>query len=305
MDDDRTAEAAFALLADATRVDVLRAVARAQHELGGAGSGPAELGFSEIRDRADVDSTSRLSYHLGELAGTFLRKRDGNYSLTPAGEQVVRFVLAGGYERLGDVDPRETDGTCLYCGATALEAGLRRRFFHVECGSCGRPVAGYPVTPAQVESDRDLLDSVERRQAAEYAQIRRGTCPECGGAVSAAVRPVREESFPDADPFVAVDTCEECLRRYSGPLTYGVAYHPASVAFHWDRGVDVTATGMWKFHEHLREGRWTSEKVASDPDAYEVVLCRGDDALRARLDAAATVTRTERVRKTSVGERDT
>ncbi|NHN60995.1 MULTISPECIES: winged helix-turn-helix domain-containing protein [Halorussus] len=300
MGEDRTADEAFALLADPTRVDVLRAVARAQHDRDGLGTGPAQLGFSEIRDRIDVDSTSRLSYHLGELAGTFLRKRGGRYSLTPAGEQVVRFVLAEGYERLGDVDPREADGACPYCGETALVARLRDQFFSVECESCDRPVAGYPVTPAMVESDADLLASVARRQAADYAQIRRGTCPECGGSLSTEVREVPEPSFPDADPYLAVDACEICLRRYSGPLTYGVAYHPASVAFHWDRGVDVSTAGMWEFHEHLRAGRWTSERTATDPDAFEVVLRRGDDALRARLDAAANVTRTERVRASTV-----
>jgi hypothetical protein len=96
---------------------------------------------------------------------------------------------------------------------------------------------------------------------------------------------------------VAVEECAECRRQYNAPLTYGVAYHPASVAFHWDRGVDVTDRGLWEFHAHVVEGRWTSERVASDPDEFEVVFRHDEDALRLRLDADATVTRTERVRR--------
>jgi hypothetical protein len=56
------------------------------------------------------------------------------------------------------------------------------------------------------------------------------------------------------------------------------------------------ARGIWEFHEHVYEGRWTSEQTASDPEEYKVVLRYGDDAVRLYLDSAATVVRTERVR---------
>jgi len=297
--DDESADDVLGLLSDGTRVDVLRAVARAQYELDRLNGGPVELAFSEIYDRVDVDNTSKLSYHLGELTGTFLRRSEDGYALTHAGEQIVRFVLSRGYEKPAGVGPRETAGTCLFCGAAALEAVFREQFFYVECSACESPVAGFHVTPAQARSweGDELIRRVAERQAHEYRQARRGTCPECAAELSTEVRDLRESPLPDADPFVVIDECESCLRRYSGPMTYGVAYHPASVAFHWDRGVDVTAKGLWEFHDHLREGRWTAERVATDPDAYEVVLRRGDDALRVRLDSTAAVARTERVRR--------
>ncbi|WP_310908337.1 hypothetical protein [Natrinema sp. 1APR25-10V2] len=105
--------------------------------------------------------------------------------------------------------------------------------------------------------------------------------------------------MPDADSFVVTSSCEECLREYNSPLTYSVVYHPASVAFYWERGIDVTAQGIWEFHEYVHEERWTSEQTASDPDEYEVVLRHGDDELRLHLDSTATVVRTERVRRES------
>lgn len=305
MPSDRTAADVFALLADDTRVDVLRAVAVAQRERGEPGDGMVELSFSEIYDRVDVEGTSKLSYHLGELAGTLLRKGEGGYSLTYAGEKLARFVLSGNYDRPPVFGPEPASGICPFCGADDLEASLYHQFFVVECASCDRPVSNYTVTPAQARSHDagDLVRSVKRAQAAAYARIRRGTCPECAGRLATTVRDPGANPLPDADPFVVFDRCEECLRAYNAPLSYGAAYHPASVAFHWDRGVDVTTKGLWEFHDHLRAGRWTAERTATDPAEYEVVLRRGDDALRFALDSDAVVRRTERVRRASGVER--
>lgn len=299
MESDGSAAAAFALLSDETRVDVLRAVARAQSECDDLNAGPTALAFSEIYDRVAVENTSKLSYHLGELTGTFLRKGEDGYSFTHAGERIARLILSENYRPLPAFEPTQTDGRCPFCGETDLRARLHHQFFFVECTACERPVSGYSVTPAQARSlDADeLIEAVKRKQAVEYAQVRRGVCPECDGRLATEVRDVGDVPFPEADRYLAVDRCEECLRRYSALLTYGVAYHPASIAFHWERGVDIAAMGLWEFHDHLYEGRWTSEHVATDPDEYEVVLRRGDDALRCRLDESATVTRTERVRR--------
>jgi len=291
----------FRLLADATRVDILRAVAIAQYELEAVGAGAAELTFSEIYDRVDVKNTSKLSYHLGELTGTYLRKTDDRYSLSHAGERIVRFILSGNHEQLDSFGPEPIDGICIFCGEEALEAKLSHQFFRIDCTVCDRQVTGQPITPAQVRTrDGDaLVQSVQVRSSDDARQIRRGTCPECGAQLSADVIEVPESPLPDADSFVVTSTCEACLREYNSPLTYSVVYHPASIAFHWDHGIDVTTRGLWEFHEHVYEGRWTSEQTASDPDEYMVVLRHGDDAVRLYLDSTATVVRTERVRRES------
>ena len=97
--------------------------------------------------------------------------------------------------------------------------------------------------------------------------------------------------------YVVTDECTACLRRYNAPLCYSVAYHPASVAFHWNQGVDITSKALWEFHKYAHDDQWTAEKRGSDPDEYEVVLRHDEDMLRLYLDADATVTRTERVRR--------
>jgi DNA-binding transcriptional ArsR family regulator len=298
MTENRSATDIFRLLADDTRVAILRAVAVAQYELEGVGSGAAELAFSEIYDHVDVENTSKLSYHLGELTGTYLRKSDAGYSLSHAGERIVRFILSGNYEQPESFGPEPVDGVCVFCGEGALEATLSHQFFRIDCTACEQQVTGQPITPAQVRSrdGESLVQSVKLRGAEDARQIRRGMCPECGAHLSADVIAVPESPLPDADSFVVTSTCEECLREYNSPLTYSVVYHPASIAFYWERGVDVTARGMWEFHEYVYDGRWTSEQTASDPEEYEVVLRHGGDAVRLYLDSTATVVRTERVR---------
>ncbi|MFD1600350.1 DUF7351 domain-containing protein [Halobellus rarus] len=299
MTENHSATDMFRLLADDTRVDILRAAAVAQYELEEVGSGPAELAFSEIYDYVEVENTSKLSYHLGELTGTYLQKSDDGYSLTHAGERIVRFILSGNYERPDSFGPKPVDGMCVFCGEEALEAFLSRQFFRIVCSACEQPVAGQPITPAQVKTHDDdaLIESVKLQSAEVSKQIRRGMCPECGAHLSSDVIEMRGNPLPDADSFLVTSTCQECLRGYNSPLTYSVVYHPASIAFHWDRGIDVTSRGIWEFNEHLYQGCWTSEQIASDPDEYEVVLRHEDDAIRLFLDSTATVMRTERVRR--------
>lgn len=298
MTKNRSATDIFRLLADDTRVDILCAVAVAQYELEEIGSGAAELAFSEIYDHVDVDNTSKLSYHLGELTGTYLQKSDDGYSLSHAGERIVRFILSGNYEQPGSFGPEPVDGVCVFCGEEALEGKLSHQFFRIDCTACGQQVTGQPITPAQVRTrdSESLVQSVKLRSAEDGKQVRQGMCPECGADLSADVVAVPESPLPDADSFLVMSTCEECLREYNSPLTYSVVYHPASIAFYWDRGVDVTTMGIWEFHEYVLDGLWTSEQTASDPEEYEVVLRHGGDAVRLYLDSTATVVRTERVR---------
>ncbi|RQG93321.1 ArsR family transcriptional regulator [Natrarchaeobius halalkaliphilus] len=300
------ANAVFGLLSDETRVEILRAIAVAESEHENADPSPAELSFSEIYERINVDNTSKLSYHLGELTETFLRKSDDGYSFTHAGEQIVRFLLSGNYEKPADFDPQPTSGTCLYCGETTLIAQLHHQYFQIECASCERPVSAFPITPAQARSwtDNDLVDNVKQKQAIDYEQIRRGTCPECAGRLSTEVARLPESQRTETIRHLVVDRCRECLRRYNSPLTYRVAYHPASVAFHWDRGIDITSKGLWELHGHVYEGRWVSERISTDPDEYEIVLRYDGDILRIRLDSYATITHTERARSRDVADQE-
>ncbi|WP_254823175.1 helix-turn-helix domain-containing protein [Haloglomus halophilum] len=306
MGSDRPADEAFRLLSDEIRLDILRAVALAQHEVSGAAV--AAPSFSDIYERVDVDNTSKLSYHLGELTGTFLRKHDGGYAFTHAGERVVRFVLAENHRRPAEFGRIDAAGNCLFCGAARLQATLEGQFFMIRCGACDRPAFSYRVTPAQVRAheEGDLVEAVRGEQAGDFLKMRQGVCPDCAGRLETEVRAIDEAPEYEGLPasFGTFSECQECLRCLGVPLTHAAVYHPESVAFHWEHGVDILGTGVWEFHRYLREGRWTDERVDDDPETYRVDLRRDDASLRLFLDGSAAVTRTERIQRRDHGGGD-
>ena len=299
MGSEQTADEVFQLLSDEIRLDVLRTVAVAQREK--RQTGVTELSFSEIYDRVDVDDTSKLSYHLGELTGTFLRKHEDGYAFTHAGEQLVRFVLAENYRQPSEVGPVETEGSCLFCAETTLLASLHDQYFTMRCSACDRPAYAYRVRPAQVRSHTgaDLIESVIREQAGDLLKARRGVCPDCAGALDTEVMDAEDEATPDgvSIPFATASECQECLRFLSLPLTHAAAFHPESIAFYWEHGVDVLGTGLWEFHRYLKDGRWTADRTGTDPEEYRVEFGHDTSSLRLFLDESAVVTRTERVRR--------
>ncbi|SDJ58378.1 hypothetical protein SAMN05216226_105177 [Halovenus aranensis] len=292
--------AVFGLLSDEIRVDILEAIAVAEAETETRSSGRTELAFSDIYERVDVDNTSKLSYHLGELVGPFLRKTDAGYSFTHAGEKFVRMILADNYEHLPAFDPVTIDGHCMYCDSTELEASLRFQFFIVTCRNCERALSGHPIAPTLVRAhDGDeLVDRVASKMALDYRQIRNGLCVACTGDLSTTVIDTEGLPVEDIHSFLVRDECNHCLREYNGPMAYGVAYHPASIAFHWEHGIDLSTRGMWELHEFAAQ--WTAEQLSDDPAEYRVVLSHDSDELRFYLDADARVTRTERVRGRTV-----
>mgnify|MGYP000678184169 CR=1 FL=1 len=305
MGSEQTADEIFQILSDEIRLDVLRTVAVAQHE--NKRTGVAALSFSEIYDRVDVDDTSKLSYHLGELTGTFLRKHDDSYAFTHAGEQLVRFVLAENYRQPRAVGPIETEGGCQYCGETTLRAVLEDQYFMMYCTACDRGAHAYRVRPAQVRgrTGDDLIDAVSREQVGDLLKVRRGVCPDCAGRVGTEVRDIADLPTPDEIPvsFTTFSECGDCLRFLSLPLPVAAAYHPESISFLWERGVDVLGNGVWEFNRNLHDGSWTSERVASDPVEYRVELERDTATLRLFLDESAVVQRTERVRRRDQSDR--
>jgi hypothetical protein len=137
--------------------------------------------------------------------------------------------------------------------------------------------------------------------------MRRGVCPDCAGRIDTEVVDARDGPVPDSVPasFTTFSDCRQCLRFLSLPLTHAAVYHPASVAFYWDHGADILDTGIWEFHRHLREGRWTAERLAEGSDDFRAELRCEAASIRLSLDENAAVARAERVRRSGRSERGT
>jgi hypothetical protein len=298
-DDDRAAEA-FGTLGDPTRIEILRTFAETLDDVEPSREwGLPTLSFSEVYERAEVDSTSRLSYHLDELDGKYLRATDDGWRFTFAGHTIVRTILSGAYAGGIEFDPVETPGECPYCAAESLTADVEQRALVFECSDCNLKMGGVPVTPAQVR-ERDpgsLVESTTTRAVCHFRQFRKGVCNECGGIVDHRIEGEAKEELPGTFPFLIVGRCRQCWWKLNGPPSMWVANHPASVAFHWENDVDVLSIGPREVGAKLRSGEWSTERVGTDPDEYEVTYRVEDNVLRMTVDDDLELLRSERVRR--------
>lgn len=109
----------LSVLADETRIDILRALADAEEA----------LPFSELRERAGAEDVGRFNYHLSKRCAYFVREVDGGSALGHAGSRTV--ATAEGVDAdaasmvvsdVGGSDAGESEPvTCPVCGERDCE----------------------------------------------------------------------------------------------------------------------------------------------------------------------------------------
>ena len=279
---------AFAKLGDETRVEILKALAAAEQEIEGNQEVPT-LSFSELYDRVDVSNSSRFAYHLDQLTDVFVRKTDEGYTFTWAGERIVRTIVAGGYGTPMTFDSVPIDGRCPECGGLSLRGGPKDATVKVSCDDCERCIASYPLTPG-VTGRRDpdaIVRAVERRTRASFQSVFDGDCPECGGRFDLEVSEVA--GIPSIT-YGSISRCRECRSTYGMPVQIWALSHPSTIAFYWERGVDVTEKPFWDLITDVAEGRWTVETIDEDPSSYRITIREDDDELWLTFDDDLEVT---------------
>jgi RNA polymerase subunit RPABC4/transcription elongation factor Spt4 len=262
-------EEAFSALGSELRTEILRVFAEAERDERDA------LTFKEIYDEVPIDSTSQLSYHLDLLDEIFLYKDDDRYRLTQAGDRIVRAILSGTYSERPSFEPTEVEGLCPSCESTDLEAEYRGKALVVRCPECEIPIVTYDLSPAEAEdrTSEEILRSCDRRIHHEYATALRGTCPVCGGRT--AVEIDTDETVESMTHY-CIARCESCYRQVFAPLYIRLLYHPAVVAFYWERGVDIQSVPFWVVQKYIRE--WETD--VRDEDSFRATITvryRGED----------------------------
>jgi hypothetical protein len=283
---------AFTLLADRTRIKIIRALGDASTP-----GVPETLAFAELRRRADVSGSGRFNYHLKQLLGQFVEEADDGYRLSYPGVRVYQAIEAGTFTDDVRLDPFELDGACHVCGGPQT-AAYRDSMFRVRCGAdCGAVFYKYFCPPSSV-TDRDrpeVLRAANQRIRREIGSMARGVCPWCCGRMTARVLPTDAEMPHRDNPAIehrvlhACDTCDGSIYTRLGGL---VVTHPAVVSFFYDHGVDVTRRHVWRLPFAASDERTTI--TSEDPWRATVrVICEGD-ALCLHLDDDAAVVDVER-----------
>lgn len=119
---------ALAVLAEETRVRILRTLAEAERP----------MAFSELRRAAGIEDAGRFNYHLSRVCEHFVRETESGYELDRAGARLVTAadVEVAGWEQAAeaDADAGASAGTG---PADAIEPGPGE-----PCPVCGEPDCG-------------------------------------------------------------------------------------------------------------------------------------------------------------------
>jgi len=285
------ASEAFKLLANETRVGVLRAL----FDTDGGHVTPTARTFTELYEASGESTTAGFAYHLRQLVGHYLTKEEAEgddsdtYSLTYAGLQVARGVAAGTYTESVDREPVSLAEPCPFCAEAALELRVRDNLTTVACDACARDVLSLPFPPGGFRShdEETLPRAFDTHHRHRIALMSEGNCPECGGAVSGTVDLVGADGTgadgdgddggdSEAGPPVAraeldCGTCGYALRC---PVTVAVLDHPAVVAFAHEHGTSMDERPIW----NVGPG-WAERVVSTDPLAVRVTLELDDELL--------------------------
>jgi hypothetical protein len=209
---------AFALVADETRLEILRTLSETDEP----------LSFSALFEQSEYGNSSNFSYHLDKLDGHFISRTDEGYALQQAGRRVVEAVIAGTVTEDPVVERSATDSPCPYCGAP-IEVSYQQERVELYCSECpgalrhedpreqlatDDDVFGHlgnmSLPPAGVR-DRGPPELLEAAQAWKHLDVMAdsaGFCSRCSGVIEHSVTVCDDHDGTEG-------ICEHCGRRYA------------------------------------------------------------------------------------------
>jgi len=270
----------FSGVANEVRIDILRALWAAA---------PRPLSFSSLRSRVGLRDSGTFNYHLDVLCPAFVRRREGEYTLTHAGRQVMGAVVSGGLTDAADLTVGPVPaGDCIHCGGD-LVARYDDGLVTVDCADCDGLIIEMPLPPVAVpEDDPEALPRVFSRHVLTRTQtLARGFCARCRGRVGATLTgPTDDESMTYRSELDVRFECRECGVRASLNVGAAVMDHPAVVSFLHEAGIDLRETYVWDVLPLLDpEATVTSE----DPFRLTLAVRRDGDVLELDLDETGSV----------------
>ncbi|MFC3959014.1 ArsR/SmtB family transcription factor [Halovivax cerinus] len=275
MDDDHIVEAvapeaAFSVLADDSRIAILRALWDAEGQ---------RATFSELREAVGMRDSGKFNYHLGKLTDRFVRKADDGYELRAAGRHVVGALLSGAYTMDGEIDPIDLDDPCPLCG-DALTFSYEDDRARIECAD-GPFETAFPIPPGAfagypAEAFPELADRYLRTL---LSQARNEFCSACEGRVTLSLTEKQLDELPPTMDGLVLATydCDRCGMSTQLDLATLLLDEPAVVRFYDEHDVDVRTIRFWQLG--ARSGLPRSTIPAEGPHAADVTYEIDGDAV--------------------------
>ena len=208
-------DAAFGLVADETRLEILRTLSETDEP----------LAFTVLFERSEYDDSSNFSYHLDKLEGHFISRTDEGYALRQTGRRVVEAVIAGTVTDDPVVEREPTDRECPFCSAP-IEVSYQQERVEMYCTECpgffrqedsGEQFAtefgtlGHiylPPAGVQGRTPTEMHNAAVVWSNLELLGISVGVCSRCSGTIEHSVRVCEDHD-------VSEGVCDHCDRRYA------------------------------------------------------------------------------------------
>lgn len=299
---DTTAEDAFSLLSDETRLTILRELAAAADEDFTPRSEP--VSYAELMDRVGLGDSGNFNYHLNALRDRFVAKAEEGYRIRRSGLKIVRALRAGNLTEQGSLEPTPVDECCPYCGAS-IEVAVDDGWLLIVCTDCKGLFGGmdsvpdglfiaYEVSPAvrRGRSIEELFRAVlvSAQQSARLGI--EGICSECIGRVETELRLCSEHDPGDgricdacgrATPAFVRGECTACGLVQVSPPAYAVWNHEPTRRRLHNEGVADEWSAWNRTIEPLTWG-CTVERDEQTLLHYLVPVEEGNETLRMTVD---------------------
>jgi hypothetical protein len=301
-----SAEDAFAILGDQTRLNIVRVLwtAGAGHEYDDLDDTASVMSFSDLRRRVGVRDNGRFNYHLSKLVPHFVRKTDDGYRLSGAGKRLARTVVtvAGAHDAqlTGEL---KTD--CPVCGADVV-ATYEDQWLSFSCTGCpglfgdaapdGALLnAPFPAPGLVGRTPDEALATELYRCMLDLTSMMQGVCPECASVVKGSLS-VCDEHDADHDracracgtSFLAWGElrCGTCRFAKRLPVELCVMGLAPVIGFLYTQGANVLAPSLDELVALV--GAQTTTTVTESPRGV-IVSIGTDDPLTLTLDDHLTV----------------
>lgn len=267
---------AFWLLGDETRMAIINGVWESPDDT---------VSFTELRARVGNPDSGQFNYHINKLTGHYLGKTDEGYSLTQAGREVIRAVLAGIFTEQPATSPSRIDAGCVECGSALIarfdEYGI------VECPDCGSTVMWNEFPPAGLtgRTTEAFARAFDRWVQTRFTLAMDGICPNCASQMTAEIH---ESGDGDDDELYTQHRCQSCKYEARIPVFGHAIRHPAVISFYHEAGVDVTRMPYWEL-QRLARG-FTQEVLDRDPWAARLTIEADGRQIRLALDEQCDIT---------------
>ena len=272
----------FSLLGDGVRLEIIAVLN--DDEL-------RTVSFSALHDQVGLADSGQFNYHLSKLVPHFVSKTDGGYRLTSAGRRVARAVNAGYYTKSVELAPFETEGACLFCGETALEASYTDEQFHIDCTACGEAVIGVNAPPSLVRGRQpaEALSAFDRWSQSRVEQAARDRfCPYCGGPVEPTHR--RDHPLERFDVLPAFE-CRVCSGTITTSFGAIAATDPDVESFIERYGSGNDHRNYWELEQYVTDRH--VELLSEEPWRVSVTFPADKKRCRVTIDGEHEIIRTE------------